>query len=250
MKEGDKIAVWVSCGAASAMALIETIRQYGEIAEIHALNTFMAEEDDDNQRFLSDLAEYTGKEIVSVKSDLYPSGSAEEVWTKRRYMSSPYGAPCTAFIKKRARQQWEEKNQPDWNVLGFTYDEIKRHEMFCLTERANTLPVLIDAKMTKACCSIELRQRGLRLPRMYHLGFPNANCPGCVKANGVTYWNTTRVVFPVVFDQRAKLSREIGCKLVRYKGKRIYLDELPADAKGNKMASMPECGIFCEEKIR
>jgi len=51
-----------------------------------------------------------------------------------------------------------------------------------------------------------------------------------------------------VFQQRAEQSRRIGAKLVRYKGKRLFLDELPEGAKGNPMKNMDiECGLFCEE---
>ena len=35
---------------------------------------------------------------------------------------------------------------------------------------------------------------------------------------------------------------------MRYKGKRIFLDELPADARGRSLKTLDiECGIFCEE---
>ena len=57
----------------------------------------------------------------------------------------------------------------------------------------------------------------------------------------------TRKMHPEVFAARAELSRRIKCKLVRLKGKRIYLDELPADAVGGKMIGY-ECGIFCDTK--
>jgi hypothetical protein len=52
---------------------------------------------------------------------------------------------------------------------------------------------------------------------------------------------------PEVVQERAIQSRRLGVRLVRYKGKRIYLDELPEDAKGQKMKSY-ECGIFCDTK--
>ena len=52
---------------------------------------------------------------------------------------------------------------------------------------------------------------------------------------------------PQTFNERAEQSRKIGAKLVRYKGKRIFLDELPEDAIGRKMKSY-ECGIFCDTK--
>jgi hypothetical protein len=52
-----------------------------------------------------------------------------------------------------------------------------------------------------------------------------------------------------VFRDRSEQSRDIGAKLARYKGRRIFLDELPAYAKGRALKNMSiECGIFCEEK--
>ena len=247
VKEGDSVVVWVSCGAASGVALMETIKRYKGFLNIHAVNTPMVEEHEDNQRFLSDLSNFLDFPIHVAVSDQFPDGSAEQVWKKRKFMSSPQGAPCTMFIKKRARQAWENENNPDWHVLGFTADETQRHEKFIKTERENVLPVLVEAGITKDMCYRVLEESGLRLPEMYYLGYPNANCIGCVKSKSITYWNKTRVDFPEIFQQRAELSRDIGCKLAYYKGKRIFLDELPPEAKGYKMKSMPDCGIFCEE---
>ena len=76
------------------------------------------------------------------------------------------------------------------------------------------------------------------------MGFPNANCIGCVKSQSPTYWNLVRSTFPEVFNQRAEQSRRIGCRLVRLRGKRIFLDELKPTDKGGKIKSW-ECGNFC-----
>jgi hypothetical protein len=51
---------------------------------------------------------------------------------------------------------------------------------------------------------------------------------------------------PETFEARAKLSRELGAKLVRHAGKRIFLDELPETAKGRRLKSMPDCGVLCD----
>ncbi len=75
--------------------------------------------------------------------------------------------------------------------------------------------------------------------------FENANCIGCVKATSPTYWNTVRRVHPEVFKERTEQSDRLGVKLVRYKGKRISLSELPENAKGGKIKTY-ECGIFCD----
>lgn len=244
----DVIAVWFSCGAASAVAAKKTIEKYGNLCTVRILNNPVIEEDEDNYRFLSDVEKWLGYPIETVVNFKYPSASAKDVWTSRKFMSGVAGAPCTLELKKIARQEWEKNNEVTWHVLGFTFDEIKRHERFISSERENVLPILIEEKITKQDCYKILLQEGLNLPRVYHMGYPNANCIGCVKATSPTYWNHVRKYHPEVFTDRAQQSRRLGAKLVRVKGSRIFLDELDPSARGRDMKSMDvECGIFCEE---
>jgi len=245
----NTIVVWFSCGAASAVAAKKTIERYGADNRIRIVNNPIKEEHHDNQRFLRDVQDWLEIEIEFAFNSKYPSASCEDVWEARSFMSGAAGAPCTQELKKRARQEWEANNPHDYIVLGFTADERKRHERFVLTERGNVLPVLIDENITKADCYRIINEAGLRLPEIYSLGFPNANCIGCVKAGSATYWNHVRKTFPDVFKQRAEMSRRFGAKLAWYKGGRIFLDELPPDAKGRPMKNMDfECGLFCEER--
>jgi len=244
--DGQTIVVWFSCGAASAVAAKLTIQTYPH-ARVRVVNNPVAEEDPDNQRFLRDVEQWLGVPIEHALNPKYPDSSCVEVWEERKFMSGPLGAPCTIELKKRARQAWENANHFDWLVLGFTVDEKKRHERFTLTERDNVLPVLIDAGVSKADCFDIIGKAGLTLPRAYALGYPNANCIGCVKATSPTYWNHVRKVSPDAFDARAEQSRRLGAKLVRVRGKRIFLDELDPTATGRPMSGV-ECGIFCEEK--
>ncbi len=165
------------------------------------------------------------------------------VWTN--------GCTLHKILKKNARQEWEKNNNSDYLVLGFTYDEHKRAERFMLTERSNLLPVLIEREITKQDCFDMLLNKGLKLPQIYKHGFPNANCIGCVKATSPTYWNLVRKEFPKVFDDRAEQSYRIGTKLVRVNGKRMFLKDLPPDAKGKDLKNYHiECGIFCEEFVK
>jgi len=247
IKDGDLIVVWFSCGAPSAVAAKRTIEKYGDRCEIIIVNNPVEEEDDDNRRFLKDVSKWLGQEVVLATNKDFPSASAVEVWDKRQYMSGIHGAPCTTVIKKEARYQFEKTHNIAWHVLGFTLEEKSRHDSFVLSERINVIPVLIDDEITRNDCFDIIESADIELPLMYKLGYPNANCIGCVKATSPTYWNHVRRVHPEVFKQRAEQSRRIGVKLVRYKGKRIYLDELPEDAVGRKMKSY-ECGIFCDTK--
>lgn len=248
-KESDVIAVWFSCGAASAVAAKKTIEKYGNLCQVRVINNPVAEEDPDNIRFLKDVEKWLGVPIEFAVNPKYPNCSAVEVWDKRKFMAGPLGAPCTMELKKGARQHWEKHNKADWHVLGFTAEEKHRYDRFVLSERENVLPILIESNTSKPDCFNVIMDAGIELPNVYKMGYPNANCIGCVKAGSATYWNHVRKNHPSVFEDRATQSRRIGAKLAYHKGKRVFLDELPADAKGNKMKGMDfECGIFCEER--
>jgi len=249
MNNKQTIVVWFSCGAASAVAAKRTIEVYGKTHNIRIVNNPIKEEHSDNQRFLKDVEAWLGYQIEFATHPKYPEASCAQVWDQEKFMLGPHGAPCTRILKKEARQLWEKTNPHDYMVLGFTAEEQHRHERFVLTERDNVLPVLIDAGITKADCYRIISQAGLVLPEIYLLGYPNANCIGCVKATSPTYWNHVRKHHQEVFTERATQSRRLGARLVRYRGERIFLDELPPDAKGRPLRGMDfECGIFCEEK--
>lgn len=248
-RDGALIAVWFSCGAASAVAAQKTLERYGHRCNVRIVNNPVIEEDEDNRRFLKDVERWLGVPIETATNKNFPACSAVEVWDKRKFMSGKDGAPCTDELKKEARLQWERGNKPDWHVLGFTADEKQRAARFAKFERGNTLPVLIDAGITKGDCFKIIESAGISIPRVYKEGYPNANCIGCVKAGSPTYWNHVRTTRPDVFKSRAEQSRRIGAKLVKLNGHRIFLDELPADARGRPMKNMDfECGIFCEER--
>ncbi len=250
-KKGDVIAVWFSCGAASAIAAKKTIELYGDICDIRIINNYVKEEHSDNLRFLKDVEAWLGIEIEIALNPKYPSCSIVDVWDDKKYIGGIAGAPCTSELKKRARQLWELENHSDWLVLGFTSEETKRSDNFKKRERSNLLPVLIDEGISKEDCFHILNEASIEPPEIYKLGYPNANCIGCCKATSPTYWNHVRKVHPEVFEERAEQSRRIGARLVRVKGERIFLDELDPKAMGNPMKTLADidfdCGSFCEE---
>lgn len=248
------IAVWFSCGVASAVAAKLTIEKYSGTHHVRVINNPVAEEDEDNRRFLKNVEQWIGQPIEIAKNPKYPNASADEIWRDHRFMSGIQGAPCTVELKKKARQYWESVNLFNFDagnylVLGYTAEERARHENFVLTERENLLPVLIDVGLTKIDCHRLVVKAGIEPPRIYRDGYPNANCIGCVKATSPTYWNLVREKHPAIFERRASLSRELGARLVRVKGQRIFLDELDPGAKGAPLKNMDfECGSFCEER--
>ena len=239
------IAVWFSCGAASAVAAKKTIEKYGKTHEIVIVNNPVVNEHPDNERFLKDCEVWLGQKIIKAVNKNYPSCNIVDVFEKRKYISGVKGAPCTIELKKEARYQFEKENDIDWHGLGVTVDEKKRSDRFMKFERENLVPILIDENITKEDCFKILQEAKIKLPEIYSLGYPNANCIGCVKSSSPTYWNLVRKTFPEIYEERAEQSRRIGAKLVMLKGKRIFLDELKSTDKGGKIKSW-DCGIFCD----
>lgn len=178
--EKQTIAVWFSCGAASAVAAKMTVEKYGLTNEIMIVNNPVDEEHEDNRRFLADVSKWIGLPILSATNPLYNTTSAEVIWEERGYMSGIKGAPCTPILKKQARYAFERTHKIDWHVLGFTVEEKARHSRFVKNERENVLPVLIDGGISKPMCFDILTEAGIELPAVYKLGMPNANCIGCV----------------------------------------------------------------------
>lgn len=243
----ETIVVWFSCGAASAVASKKTIEKYGKTHNVIIVNNPVVNEHEDNLRFLRDCEKWFGQKIISAINDKFPTCDIRDVFEKRNYISGVKGAPCTTELKKEARYRFERKNKIDWHVLGFTSDEKNRSDRFIKYERENVIPILIDENITKGNCFDILVNANIKLPEIYKLGFPNANCIGCVKSQSPTYWNLVRNTFPEVYKERAEQSRRIGAKLVKRKGKRIFLDELLPNDKGGKIKSW-ECGIFCDKE--
>ena len=126
-----------------------------------------------------------------------------------------------------------------------TSDEQKRADDFEAQNPSLQVEwILIDRGVSKEACLSALRRAGIAPPAMYALGFDHNNCIACPKATSAGYWNRTRVHFPEQFERRARQSRLIGVRLVRVKGERKFLDELPPEEHAPDDAI--DCGPVCQ----
>lgn len=241
----SRIVVWFSCGAASAVAAKKTIEKYGLDAVTVVYCDTSANEHPDNGRFFNDVQSWIGKDITRLKST--EATTIEEVFEKRRYMSGPYGAPCTVALKKQPRFAFQRAD--DINIFGFTADEAKRITKFRQRNPELYMEwILQDQHITKRDCLRTLQQARIAIPVLYRQGYKNNNCIGCVKATSAKYWNMIRRDYPEVFEHRAQQSRDIGARLTRFEGNRIFLDELPENYMGNgkleNISCGPDCGVL------
>lgn len=236
-----RIVCWFSCGAASAVATKKTIEKYGKDNVIVAC-CVVENEHIDNERFLKDCEKWFGLSVLRLRSDKFKD--CWEVWEKTRYLVGVRGARCTTEMKKMVRQKFQRLS--DIQIFGFTADENHRVERFKTQNPEVNLEVpLIDHALTKDNCFRIVQDAGIELPITYRLGYKNANCIGCVKG-GAKYWSAIRQDFPDVFIRMAKLERELGRTILKLKGKRTYLDELPDDYKASRSQLKMECGIWCK----
>ena len=238
----SRVLVWYSDGAASACAAKLAVDEYGDRCEVVKCDT-TGDEHPDNLRFRAQVEEWIGKNVTLIQSPDFDG--IDDVFERTRYMAGIAGARCTTELKKLPRLDYQRDD--DIHVFGYTVDEWRRIERFeALNPELRCDWILKRYFVRKIDCHQQLRRAGIEPPEMYRLGFDHNNCIGCVKATSPGYWNRTRQHFPEVFERRARQSRDIGARLVRVGGERIFLDELdPAVGPGRGDGNI-ECGPFCE----
>lgn len=209
----------------------------------------IADQHPDSIRFIKDCEKAVGKEIEILRSKEY--SSVEECVRVFGGFRNPGNgfAPCTNWLKKRVRKEWEEQHK-DYEltyVWGFDLKEKNRAERTMeANPQANHEFPLLDRQLSKEeVHGLFERTFDFARPRMYEMGYPNNNCIGCVKG-GMGYWNHIRKDFPEVFESRAKLERDVGYSILKdSKGKPVFLDELDPNRGNMNTEIFPDCGIMC-----
>jgi hypothetical protein len=237
-----RVISWFSCGAASAVATKLTLFEHGHDLVTPAYCQTGAEHED-NKRFMTDCEKWFGKPVERLQSDEYLD--TWDVWQKRRYIAGINGAPCTVELKVGPRLLFQRPS--DIHVFGYTADgpDIARAER--LRENYPELTIetpLIERGLTKNACLSMIESAGISIPVMYRLGFQNNNCIPCGKATSPNYWSAMRKNFPVEFQRMAVLARELGARLCRLEGERIFIDEVPTGHPTIDPIA-PACDFLC-----
>lgn len=245
---GRRTVSWFSCGAASAVAT-KLALQYSPFPVVIVYCDTFKRKHPDNQRFFRDCEKWFGQPILIIGNDDY-NRDPDEVFLKTRFLIGPRGARCTAELKRAVRLGYQRPD--DRVILGYTTEEYKkRYKRTAASEPfVDFWPILHEHKITKSDCLRIVAEAGIQLPAMYHLGYRNNNCIGCVKG-GIGYWNKVRRDFPDRFNEMAIIERKLGraiCKDRRKgaKSKFLYLDELPPDMGRYEDEPDISCGIICQ----
>ncbi len=242
----NRIVCQFSCGAASAVATKLALAQYGATHDVQIINAFLANEHEDNRRFLMDCQAWFGQEIVQLRDEKY-GADIIQVFRRERFMKGRNGAPCTKLLKRRQLDAWKQPG--DVMVFGYTAEEVDRLEDF--RDRNPDRPViapLIDAGLGKDDCKAMVERAGIELPLMYRLGYDNANCIGCVKG-GEGYFRAIREDFPDQFEELCLIQDDLGEGSYLFRNRttnaRFSLRNL-GDGPVRRNEKIPSCSFFCE----
>ncbi len=233
-----KTVSWFSAGASSAVATKLALDDIDQIIYIH-----IEDQHPDTLRFVGDCERWFDRCIKVVSSPYKNVENALLGAGGRGYVNGVAGAPCTRFLKRRVRKEWEiEQTEPLTYIWGMDKEEGGRANRLTETmpNQSHRFP-LIESGLSKEDAHKILKATGIKRPAMYDMGYQNNNCIGCVKG-GMGYWNKIRVDFPEVFDSRAKLERRIGGTCI----KGVYLDELNPERGRKDKPVCEDCGILCE----
>lgn len=214
------VICWWSGGVTSAVACKLAIEMYGaDSCVLIMLDT--GNEDDDTYRFKQDCERWYGKfiEVASIVGSTSPTigwltvkyESIEDVWYDFLSLNVASGAICSSELKREVRKMIQKRMNYSYQVFGFDVDEPKRakniKKNYPLSR--SIFPLLLHAYTKKDCIRI-IQSAGIKIPRMYELGFHNNNCfkTGCVQG-GIGYWQKMREDFPEKFEKMAKVEHEL-----------------------------------------
>ena len=181
--------------------------------------------------------------ITILKNDKYKDHF--DVFKKTKYLQGIKGARCTTELKKKLRIEYQKPD--DIHIFGYTFDEKHRAEKFeNYNPELSVDWILVENQITKENCLGIIWQSGIKMPKMYDLGYNHNNCIGCIKG-GMGYWNKIRKDFPGHFKKMAEIEREIGHSRFRDMdtNERIWLDELDPEAGNFKKEPSISCDLSC-----
>ena len=233
---------WFSCGATSSVACKIALEE-GLDVDLWYIET--GAEHPDNNRFIADCEWWFGRRILRARSNRF---SCPLEVAKKELFNTPYGAPCTKYLKKEVRQKQIMPNYPAdvTHILGFEYTqhEVNRALRWKEQQTPNCYFPLIEKRLTKQDCLLRLKKARIEIPEMYKLGYHNNNCIGCFKG-GAGYWNKIRKDFPDVFEKTSQVEQETKHTILKENGQQLYLKDLPETKGYHTDIELPECDLFC-----
>lgn len=195
--------VMYSGGIGSWAAGMRAVERYGrEHTTLLFCDTRM--EDEDLYRFLHEGAAVIGINVTIIADGRTPW----EVFRDEKFLGNSRIDPCSKILKRNLADRWVKAHyRPEECIRLVGMDFCQREHLRLERLQARCAPYLVDAPLfwtmphpeaerlrwwnmplDKEAAKLLAIQHGLRIPRLYELGFAHNNCGGaCVKA-GQQQW--------------------------------------------------------------
>lgn len=223
-------------------------------------------EDDDLYRFIEEAAANVGAPLVTIAEGRNPW----HVYFDKRYLGNSRADPCSRILKREMAERWLAANcKPSETRVYVGIDWSESHRFESLKARRAVegweyfAPLCEPPYITKLDAFAWLKQDGIRVPRLYELGFAHNNCGGfCCKAGQAHYANLLRVLPERYakhesFEQaiRVYLDKDVSVLTDRSGGQKrtLTLRQLRERIESGGQIDMLDvggCGCFTEESER
>lgn len=180
------MTVQMSGGAASYVAAKLILEECGHdgVALVFA-DTLI--EDEDLYRFLKDAEQYLQHPVIRIAEGRDPW----QVFFDVKMMGNTRVDPCSAILKRKLLDKWRKDNCTEDCTVVIGYDATEDHRLQRLKARMAPLKVrapLLERGLWKEQIYDIVVSDGLKLPRLYGMGFSHNNCGGfCVKAGHASF---------------------------------------------------------------
>lgn len=180
-------------------------------------------EDADLYRFLDETADRFGVRLVRMQQLL------RDIWSVYSEFGEIDGEHCARELKRDPCQQFLERNfDPDAVTVYVGLDWTESHRLEQL--RKNYPKWKYEAPLTEApyLSKVEmldmLRADGIRIPKLYELGFPHNNCGGFCPKSGLTHFRNLFEKNPEKYRDCEQKEKLLGMSFLNVRGKAITLE--------------------------
>ena len=263
INKDNPVIAWWSGGVTSAVTCYLCIQWFG-VENVRVVFIDTKNEDPSTYVFKEQCEKWYGCTIEAICSTSYET--IQEVWYRFNSLNVASGAVCSATLKIKVRQKFENNNKFSYQAFGFDANEIKRAKaMASNNAKSNPLfPLLATMLFKKDCIEIIQSANSLFLeidiPASYKLGYNNNNClkTGCVQG-GIGYWQKMDRDSPEKVEAMARVEHDLtdrkGSPVTMLKNSRglIFLRRHPkypdvqilAEVEGKDPKPLLECNGFC-----
>ncbi len=207
-----------SGGASSAYVAYKMVQQYGkENCILFFTDTLW--EDEDNYRFMEEIAQYIGIDITYRINGRSP----EDIFFHMGYLGNSRLAKCSEELKVKETVLFTEelREQGYEPILFFGIGPHEKHravnlkdfyEHFPLEPVETRFPLIEIYKGDVDAKTIIENEWKIKLPNMYHLGFSHANCGGRCVRGGFKHYALLYKVWPERYKEQEDMEEKFRNK--------------------------------------